>query len=79
VFGCRKWEPQRKLFYEQDAVIRGSSSASSFKESSYNIKWRLVNTWLNGYTEMSDGVFDRWLVVFLNMLAKLLAKHPKWG
>ena len=79
VFGCLKWEPQRELFYRQDAQVRGNSSASSFKESSYNIKWRLVNTWLNGYTEMSDGVFDRWLVVFLNMLAKLLAKHPKWG
>ena len=73
-----KWEPLRELFYRQDAQIRGSFSAS-FIGSSYNMKWRLVNTWLNGYTEMSDGVFDRWFVVFLNMLAKLLAKHPKWG
>ena len=74
-----KWEPLRKLFYEQDAQIRGGSNASGFMGSSYNIKWGLVNTWLNGYTVMGDRVFDKWLVALLDMLAKLLAKHPKWG
>jgi hypothetical protein len=39
-----------KKIYEQDAQIRGSSNASGFKGSSYNIKWGLVITWLNGYT-----------------------------
>jgi hypothetical protein len=61
------------------AQIRGSSNASGFKGSSYNIKWGLVNTWINGYTVMGDRVFDNWLVAFLQMLARLLAKHPKWG
>ena len=79
VFGCPKWEPLRKLFYEQDAQIRGGPNASGFMGSSYNIKWGLVNTWLNGYTVMGDRVFDKWLVALLDMLARLLAKHPKWG
>jgi hypothetical protein len=74
-----KWEPLRELFYRQDAQIRGSSCASGFKGSSYNIKWRLVSTWLNGYTVMSERFFDKWLVALLEMLARLLLKHPKWG
>ena len=42
------------------------------------VEWITTLKWLNGGSSLSGTDFDKWLAVFLDMLAALLRVHPKW-
>ena len=58
----------------------GLAQTLAFKELNYDDKWVRLNRWLDGL----DGIpgtdqLDNLLLATLDLVARLVRKHPTWG